>query len=91
MALKKVILNNIWGQVESGQLMGILGPSGAWKTTLLNVLTLSIIRPSNLSGDYLIISGVISKNSFSNRNPIKSISDSKHSGLRKLLGYLSRK
>lgn len=38
---KKVILNNISGQVESGQLMGILGPSGAGKTTLLNVLTLS--------------------------------------------------
>merc|ERR1712070_484722 len=37
--LEKVILDNISGNVSSGEMLGILGPSGAGKTTLLNVLT----------------------------------------------------
>ncbi|KAI0282455.1 P-loop containing nucleoside triphosphate hydrolase protein, partial [Russula aff. rugulosa BPL654] len=34
----KVILDGISGRVEPGQLLGILGPSGAGKTTLIEVL-----------------------------------------------------
>ena len=36
---EKCILNNISGQVFSGQITAILGPSGVGKTTLLNSLT----------------------------------------------------
>lgn len=35
---KKIILDNICGDVRSGQLTGILGPSGAGKTSLLRCL-----------------------------------------------------
>ena len=34
----KVILRGISGSCKSGELTGILGPSGAGKTSLLNVL-----------------------------------------------------
>jgi len=33
------ILNNICGKFHSGRLTAILGPSGAGKTTLINVLS----------------------------------------------------
>lgn len=35
----KVVLNNISFQVEEGEIFGLLGPSGAGKTTLINILT----------------------------------------------------
>ena len=38
---RKTILNNISGKCRSGEVMAILGPSGAGKTSLLNVLTLN--------------------------------------------------
>ena len=34
---KKTILHDISGRVESGQVLAIMGPSGAGKTTLINV------------------------------------------------------
>lgn len=36
---EKVVLNNISFQVEKGEIFGLLGPSGAGKTTLINILT----------------------------------------------------
>ena len=38
--LPKALLQNINGDVTSGHVLAILGPSGAGKTTLLNALTL---------------------------------------------------
>lgn len=35
----KVVLNNIALQVEKGEIFGLLGPSGAGKTTLIKILT----------------------------------------------------
>ncbi len=35
----KVVLDNISFQVEKGEIFGLLGPSGAGKTTLINILT----------------------------------------------------
>lgn len=35
----KKVLNNISFRVEKGQIFGLLGPSGAGKTTLINILT----------------------------------------------------
>lgn len=39
--VRKQILSGIGGSVRAGETMGILGPSGAGKTSLLNVLTLN--------------------------------------------------
>lgn len=36
---EKLVLNNISFQVERGEIFGLLGPSGAGKTTLINILT----------------------------------------------------
>mmetsp|Transcript_12455 Transcript_12455/g.13425 ORF Transcript_12455/g.13425 Transcript_12455/m.13425 type:complete len:680 (-) Transcript_12455:131-2170(-) len=35
----KVVLNNLTGRAESGQLLAILGPTGCGKTSLMNVLS----------------------------------------------------
>lgn len=36
---KKTVLNNISFRVDKGEVFGLLGPSGAGKTTLINILT----------------------------------------------------
>ena len=41
----KTIVNDISGGVKSGETLAILGPSGAGKTSLLNILTLNAISP----------------------------------------------
>eukprot|EP01083_Nonionella_stella_P080315 220693_1 len=56
---KRVILNNISGDMENGKLVAILGPSGSGKTTLLNVISKRLIKQSDsvLDGS-IIINGV---------------------------------
>ena len=41
----KTIVNDISGGVKSGEILAILGPSGAGKTSLCNILTLNAISP----------------------------------------------
>ncbi len=36
---KKRVLNRVTFQVEQGEIFGLLGPSGAGKTTLIKILT----------------------------------------------------
>ncbi len=42
---EKRIVRDIAGSVKSGEMFAILGPSGAGKTSLLNVLTMSATSP----------------------------------------------
>ena len=46
-AKAKQILNNISGELVGGELCAILGPSGAGKTSLLNILAGRVRRGSN--------------------------------------------
>ena len=39
------VLDNLSFSVDQGEFVGIMGPSGAGKTTLMNILS-SILRPS---------------------------------------------
>ena len=36
---KQTVLNGIELKIEEGEIFGLLGPSGAGKTTLINILT----------------------------------------------------
>lgn len=49
----KIILENVSGQVSTGQLIAILGPSGAGKSTLLNLLA-GRVQDGKLSGSIRI-------------------------------------
>jgi len=51
---EKVILNNISGKVEAGTLMGIMGPSGSGKSSLLNILAAVESGRSRISGQILL-------------------------------------
>ncbi|CAB9505804.1 Putative white-brown complex homolog protein 30 [Seminavis robusta] len=52
---KKVIISNISGRVESGNVLGIMGPSGGGKSTLLNTLAaVETSGGSTISGQILL-------------------------------------
>ena len=51
---KKLILDNINIQVEEGQVLGILGPNGMGKTTLLKTIV-DILRPES---GHIMLDGV---------------------------------
>ena len=53
--VQKQILSQIGGVVRAGETMGILGPSGAGKTSLLNVLTLNAM--AGISTGSCVING----------------------------------
>ena len=36
--LQKEVLNNISFEIQKGEIFGLLGPSGAGKTTLINII-----------------------------------------------------
>ena len=50
----KQILHDISGKIEKGQLLGIMGSSGAGKSTFLNALSGRVISTPNMSIDGLI-------------------------------------
>ena len=50
----KIILKNLNGMVKAGQLVAIMGASGAGKTTFLNVLAHQNIKSYQLEGDVLV-------------------------------------
>ena len=50
----KVILNEITGQIKAGQVVAIMGGSGAGKSSMLNTLAGRISKDSILSGDILV-------------------------------------
>ena len=45
----RTIVDDVSGECKSGQTLAILGPSGAGKTSLLNVLTLNATHPGSKS------------------------------------------
>eukprot|EP01116_Phalansterium_solitarium_P025396 TRINITY_DN9690_c0_g1_i2.p1 TRINITY_DN9690_c0_g1~~TRINITY_DN9690_c0_g1_i2.p1 ORF type:complete len:775 (-),score=298.36 TRINITY_DN9690_c0_g1_i2:371-2695(-) len=53
--VEKTILNDVSGSVKPGQFVAIIGPSGAGKTSLLNILS-RVVRPGpkSFSGDILV-------------------------------------
>ncbi|MFH4976541.1 hypothetical protein AB6A40_003250 [Gnathostoma spinigerum] len=53
------ILNNVHGSALSGQIMAVMGPSGAGKTVLMNVLNQTNLRGFSVSGTVRINGQVI--------------------------------
>ncbi|KAM0672568.1 hypothetical protein OCOL_000299 [Ordospora colligata] len=51
---KKMLLNNVSGSVEPQTMTGLMGPSGAGKTTLMNSLAGRFLPNMNLSGTILL-------------------------------------
>ncbi len=47
---EKVVLDNVSFQLEKGEIFGLLGPSGAGKTTLINILT-GQLKANGATGD----------------------------------------
>ena len=52
----KFLLRHVSAQVDSGEVLSIMGPSGAGKTTLLNVLTCEPVagRADSINGDTML-------------------------------------
>lgn len=44
---KRIILDNVWGQVPAGETTAVLGPSGSGKSSLLNVLSGRVMSGQN--------------------------------------------
>lgn len=62
----KTILKDVSGSVKSGELLGILGPSGAGKTSLLNFLSKKIETTYMKSEGEVLLNNIhLSKNDFS--------------------------
>uniref|UniRef100_T1H528 ABC transporter domain-containing protein n=1 Tax=Megaselia scalaris TaxID=36166 RepID=T1H528_MEGSC len=59
---QKLIIDNVSGRLEAGRLGAILGPSGAGKTSLLNVL--SGFKHKNVSGSIFVDGRLRNVNSF---------------------------
>lgn len=59
----KVALDNISFSVKKGEILGIIGPSGVGKTTLLKILTGQLLPDS---GQFDILGGKISQKTYEN-------------------------
>lgn len=54
---EKTVLDNLDFNVETGEIFGLLGPSGAGKTTLINILTGQLKATGGIAGACNSISG----------------------------------
>lgn len=59
----KIALDNISFSVKKGEILGIIGPSGVGKTTLLKILTGQLLPDS---GQFDILGGKISQKTYEN-------------------------
>lgn len=61
---QKIIVDNVLGLVEAGEVLALMGPSGCGKTTLLNVLASRSAGPAKVDGRVLVNGAVPSKAAF---------------------------
>jgi ABC-type multidrug transport system ATPase subunit len=54
-AKDKAILNNCEGYCQAGQMLAIMGPSGAGKTSLLSILSKKNNPSLNITGSVLLL------------------------------------
>ncbi len=67
---KKIVLDNVYLEVEKGEIFGIIGPSGSGKTTLLNLLV-GFYQPDK--GDVTVAHSKKFFSVFKNRQELKSL------------------
>lgn len=61
---QKVIVDNVHGYVEAGEMLALMGPSGSGKTTLLNVLASRNQGAASVDAKVLVNGAVPSKTAF---------------------------